>query len=656
MTTANTIPTTFLAYPVINSRQWTTGLAPNGSGGWNFIVQSYNYPSDEPVEWVVVDLENDTYTVDAGPNRAAANTNFQIDTALQANGQARASDGRIFFPQISPDETSLYVAYYDPADEHVHQITFNDTTGSHNSAVFSFVFNQSGSMCYGGTQAPIGYQPTVFSLDPSTLATTVIGNVGVAASVQPRYCYYLAKDEAPGSQYLYAAVGQEVWELVSINVNTGVQTVLYTTTGPAQQFISFDAIAAQGWRVQIIDNGVSTYYWLADGAISAYPGGGSPPGGARDVTPYENPIVNPPDVDYSLGIEYVAWRPYGSSGDYTIDTYEVTYKGPVQIETLSSINDDLIFGNTLQYNGFWQYTISSATLEWLGPGSLSLVSQPALTPVDATNYYFSGYANGVLYHYDPTAAWNPLDPGGQPELLGYFHNAGGVGSNMKYAYFMVRCSTNGKLYCCGRRERDAIGSAIASYDPATTTFAGSNAAPLDDYEAPRGWLVLEDLARVVFSGKVGGAAFDAQFLLYDYDLNLVDQQTLKAGVTDSGLIFDTAVPGVIVGVAPAAGAVYKFDLNTGTLLEWEPQAGTIGSQTATQDDDGNVWFTLGYSLMKIEPASFTITEIGTFDIVLDTAVALLKWIGGRLYLANNTQLRLVGLHQMNRVNLGAISV
>jgi hypothetical protein len=36
--------------PVVTSRSWTTGLAPNPRGGWNFITESYPYQDPRPPE------------------------------------------------------------------------------------------------------------------------------------------------------------------------------------------------------------------------------------------------------------------------------------------------------------------------------------------------------------------------------------------------------------------------------------------------------------------------------------------------------------------------------------------------------------------------------------------------------------------------------
>src|SRR5262249_9507001 len=64
--------------PVRAARAWTTALAPNPRGGWNFITQIYEHGSGSPTEWIVLDLASGKQTVTEGPAGAYANTNYQI--------------------------------------------------------------------------------------------------------------------------------------------------------------------------------------------------------------------------------------------------------------------------------------------------------------------------------------------------------------------------------------------------------------------------------------------------------------------------------------------------------------------------------------------------------------------------------------------------
>ncbi len=57
--------------PVTSSREWTTALAPNNRGGWNFITQGQTNDGKKGddgvdplhVDWFVVDLNLETCTV-----------------------------------------------------------------------------------------------------------------------------------------------------------------------------------------------------------------------------------------------------------------------------------------------------------------------------------------------------------------------------------------------------------------------------------------------------------------------------------------------------------------------------------------------------------------------------------------------------------------
>jgi hypothetical protein len=61
--------------PVRAARAWTTALAPNARGGWNFITQTYEYESGAPTEFVVLDLASGKQTTSLGPPAIHANSN-----------------------------------------------------------------------------------------------------------------------------------------------------------------------------------------------------------------------------------------------------------------------------------------------------------------------------------------------------------------------------------------------------------------------------------------------------------------------------------------------------------------------------------------------------------------------------------------------------
>ncbi len=630
-----------LGSPVISSRQWTTALAP-GSSGWDFICQSYQSGEAVPSEWIVINLNTGVVAITLGPNEIYSNSNFQIDsenTLVTDNNQLRASGGRIFFPQrygrVGVDVTDQHyvnVAYFDPATRVVAQIpSVLAPGGTRHALAFSATFNVAGSLIYFGSQAVVGDLPFIFTVNPSTLATNVIGAVGAAASVNVKYAYYLAKDEGPGAALLYVAVGQDPWELISINVSTGVQTTLYTTAGPGVQGISFTNQVGLGWRVTIYDNGVATNYWVADGAITAYPGGGAPTGGARTVTPYVNALVSPPEIDWSNGIGQVQWRANGSSGPYTQIDYDVVYEAPVPIESLIALSDGTTLGNAEQYNGVFRGSSATGLLTWYGAWPLGL-SQPVMLEVSPTVVYMAGYPNGALFRYNPTASWNPegAPAPANPLSLGSFHATSGV----KYSYFL-EVGANGRLYQSGRRERDSSGSGIGYYDPVGLTFAGTTAAPLDNY-IPRGMVVMDGISRVVFSGETLDAS-DAKLCVYSLDLTLLNQYTVQAGIRNTGLLFETLEPNIIVGLTnDSPYYLYRFNVSTGTLLSITTLGAAITGSTQ-RAFDLSIWVMVGNNLKRIDTNTMEVTTVR--DLTAVVPVGYLAWTGNSLYLGTTGALQ-----------------
>lgn len=631
-------PTILAATPVVSARQWSTGLSPRNGGGWKFITQSFNYDNDVPTEWVLIDIEGGTVAITEGPNRIASNTNFQVasaNTLITTTNQIRAQNGRIFFPEFATPgpgfDDAVNMAYYDPDDEAIHQMAeIVDPSGARQSIVYQAVFGTDSSLLYCGTQAQIGATPLIFTVDTETLAVEIIGNVGTSSG-QPKYAYYIAKDAGPGADFLYVAVGQDTWELISIDLTTNTPTTLYTTTGPGFQFIEFE-VRAEGFTANIIDNGVSTRYWLADGALSAWPGGGAPPGGARTVTPYTNPLVAPPEVDWSRGIEHFLWRPNGSTGEFTEITYEVTYKGPIQLEALTTLPTGALLGNAVQYNGFWIYDPNAASATWFGAWPLG-VSSVALCSVTDTLTYIAGYPSGALFGYDPMQTWAPDGGSGNPYPLGNY------GTDVRYPYFLSY-QANERLYAAGRRERDADGSGVGFYDVAGGTFT-TETNNLDEY-IPRGLYVSQALNRVVFSGELlpGAVAPEAELVVYDLDLVELDRFVVQAGLQNTGILFPTSDPEVVVGLTNDAPVLlYRFNIMTGTLLDTRNLGAVVVGGSAVRPADGTIWVDLSQDLVMIDPETLDTTTI--VDLELSTQV--FSWLGSDLYMLVDTELRYLDL-------------
>lgn len=606
-----TLPVTLIGTPIVTARQWTTGLAPRGGGGWSFVCQSWLHGEDVPTEWVIVNLESATYQIVEGPNKIYANSNNQIaseNTGYTTTNQIRASNGRIFFLESSDSNVTggigdrLNIAYYDPSDELVHQLPeLEDSTGNRHAITYSNVFNVDGSVLYCGTQAAISYFPIVYTVDPDTLAQSIIGEVGQAASANPKYAYYLARDV--GNDLLYVAVGQDPWEVVAIDVTDGSQTVLATTT-TGTQAIAFDAMA-NGWRCTVIDDGVLTLYWMADGALEAYPGSGAPSGGARTVTPYSNPLTDPPTIDWSQGVERVLYRPNGETGVFTLVEYEVSNKASATLESMTPLMDGTVLGNAEQYLGF--YRMLSGELEWYGEWPQGL-SSPIVLQVNSSLVYMAGYPNGALYAYDPSAAWSPSSD--NPASIGEFHTSSGV----KYTYYLQLVGD--RLYQAGRRERDSSGSGIGYYDTAAETFTGETAAPLDNL-IPRGFIVCEEAERVVFSGEILSGGDDAELVVYDLDLNQLDTYLVGEGIQNTGELYATSDPSVIVGVTnDSPYYIYRFNVLTGAVTDLDTLGAAVGAG-AYRASDRSLWVMLGTTLSRIDLDTLDVRSVQTIaDVTL----------------------------------------
>jgi len=629
-------PTILAAVPVISSRQWSTGLSPRTSGGWKFITQSFNYDNDVPTEWVLIDIEDGTVQLTEGPNRIASNTNFQVasaNTLITTTNQLRAANGRIFFPEFATPgigfDDNVNVAYYDPADEAIHQLPeINDPSGARQAIVYQMVFDRPGTTLYGGTQSQISFTPMIFSLDPATLVTSYICNVGTGSG-QPKYAYYIGKDEGPGVDFLYVAVGQDFWELISIDLTTNTPTTLLTTSGPGSQFIELE-VRAEGFTANVIDNGVQTRYWLADGAISPWPGGGAPPGGARVVAPYANPVIAPPEIDWSRGIEHFLWRPNGSTGDWTEITYEVAYKGPIDLESLATQSNGTVLGNATQYNGFFSYQVSDQTSTWFGNWPLGC-SSTTLCVIDNQTVYIAGYPNGATFRYDPTLPWAPDGTAdGNPAALGSF------GTEVRYPYFLIHDADNERLYTAGRQERDSLGASVGYYDIISETFA-FNDTNLDEY-IPRGLVVIEDEGLLVFSGELlpGAVAPQAELVTYDLDLNEQNRWEVLPGLQNTGLLCKTADPQIVFGLTTDAPlTAYLFNVVTGVLIDSQViGAGAIGGY-AVRPADGSLWVEISQDLVR-----FDVNTLERRTIVdLEISTQYFAWLGSDIYMVSGSELR-----------------
>lgn len=309
-----------IGVPVTSSRQMTTGLSPGPGGtGWRFIAQAYVLVP----EWFVVKLGAGTFTRRDGTIGIYANTNFQIasaNTPILVGNQLLAANGRIAFI-----ERGLNLAYYDPDDEDVYdatELTPPTTTGTEtplgvavpHEALFSAAYAPDGVTLYAGSQSQPGVRPLIASWDSVTATFAVVGKVGTETSGFPRYAYYLAFNPSSGAAgEVVVADGEHGWGVGSLDVATGVYTGIeiapgrYLTQGPGSERITVFGLP-NGIKIEVVDDGVLTPYWVDAGALYPYPGSGAPPSGAVNCSPYIGVLVDPPEIDWSRGIGQVLWR------------------------------------------------------------------------------------------------------------------------------------------------------------------------------------------------------------------------------------------------------------------------------------------------------------------------------------------------------------
>ena len=599
-----------LGSPVRSSRTWTTALVPNARSGWNFITQSWELHSHDPVEFVVVDLEAGTSSVTDAPQKRYANSNYQF------SNQLRALNGRVFFPL-----SDTGVDYYDPTDETVKHLPPVITPPGPDKALYYATFGPDG-MLYGGTQS--NALPTIVQIDPNKLTTRVLGHVG-----RDRKTYSYAYQIAIDPPWIYATVGQMPWELAALNIKTGESKILATRT--ERPWMSLET-RPEGVRAQLITGVhtpqvVSDYVWCVDGkAIPVVPGG-KLPFKARNFAAAAA-LSGAPELDVAqidpAGVGRVRWRSPGSK-DWKVVEYKVKHTTPIAIEALTPLSDGTVLGVTKQYHGFFKTAGSSST--FLGGPS---PSQSVFASLDGT-LYTTGYPNSVLYAYDPKQPWTGTTPekasapDANPRLLGNFTQAGA-----KYAYFLA--PSQNRLYFAGRLERDGVGSGVGYYEPATKRFGGHHDNLLG--VTPAGLAVLPELQRVVLSEQLAPGSTNAELIVYDNELVETERLVVKPGLADTGLIYSTPVNETIVGVLP--DAVYRYDIAAKRLLDWRALPGKT-AVVAPRSVDQSLWVVVGTSLVRIDPVTLELVTFGQPGD-MPAGLDLLVWQGDDLYASSGADL------------------
>jgi hypothetical protein len=645
---APTLKTEVVSTPVSAARSWSTALAPNARGGYNFITQLMQVGSGKPAEYVVLDLTTGKSTVSEGRIGGYTNSNYQYTQ------QVRAKNGRIFFA-----ESGSFVTYYDPRDEKIHEVGQVADPKIH-TFIYRWEFGPDGKL-YGGTQSNGKNPPVIVQIDPDTLEHRIVGKVGEERNA-PNYAYYFTVDPTPSEGapqgYIYVAVGQSPWELVALNTATGQQQVLWKAFDSwIGGFNNFPEGTRSG-----LTTGMGTpekkteFIWLADGKMFPY----NLADRTKDIqfTPRQLEVVKSeplpegaPELDLSQlsadsnGIGRVFWREAGSKDDkaWKEVSFKIHYPIPVSIESLIGLPDQTLLGNAKQYQGFFRYSPKAKKTDFYGAHGPS--GGPRV--VVGNKVYITGYPNGVTYVYDFEKPWTANRRKEElaakhalsevelktlnPRKLGNFADAGA-----HFAYFLIP-SKNGKLYYGGRRERNGIGGGVGWYDPETNSFGGhfENLSTL----TPRGMVVLDDIQRVVYSGEFKADPKlpdmkEAQLVVYDMELKELERFTVKPGMKNTGLLLNGAQPGEFIGISEDEGVLYRYDLKAKKVLDWKPlPAGGIGNNSFVRRADGMWWGVMGGQLVRLDPATLEIKSFGKFD----NAPSLLAWAGDELFGTRGTE-------------------
>lgn len=644
--------------PVVSLRQLCPSLSPNAAGtGWNYIVAGFT-DVPNPIEWIV--LKNLTTTpVEATfgtTPHGYPNQNFSIVSL----NQLRAQNGRIFFPLFGNA-----FAVYRPDTEDILEfgpfIESPPIDPNASTIPFSGSFDTSG-MLYFATQESHDRPSCLVSVNPTTLAITVIGYFGTGSTNYTSYGYYIAPDTGTTTKGVWAVYGQTTWQLWFVTL-AGVATMHYEV--PSTGHIAFQNIPNKGWVAQIhTDLGqpddVFTQWWcLADptnpnGQLYAYSVGVDPPAGlARNVTPLENPLVNPPDLDTSGGLGVVGWRPNGSSNPYTYVDYNVQYAAPVPIEMMVTAPDGIMIG-VEQYQGFVRYDGTTHVGEWFGAQSGATIAQPlALYVPSQERIFLVGYPDGTFLDYDPESPWETFPSQVNPALGPFYGPSGNQKAGIKYAgqpatpsgfgalgslVWDAAAGSSGRLYCAGTRDRTGTGAGIGYWDKSINDTAGTFAAPLTTVQ-PQG-LVLAGPGRIAMSTNTLSGTPTAPLYVFDESLTIVATQFPVAGIADLGPIFPTSTPYIICGAYIDGGnnlALYRWNVQTGTLVQTTTTSfsGVIDCSTL-RIADGSVWIAVGNSVVHVNPDTLSAT-LGQ-DITSIAPISTMAFFQSDLYMSSSAEL------------------
>lgn len=593
---------------VDSARAYDGCIAPRAGGGFNWIKPFYTAPTLVPCEFIINKLEANTFVSCMESGWVAGKAGRYTSINFGPKHQLRAASGRIFMPAAS-----CKTYYYDPVTELVVDMgRIQEPAGGNvpDSSMYSMVFNETGTLLCGGSVAASNtdHRPMVCKIDPVTLQKTFLCRVGSTTRTLNGYAYYLWIV----GNWLYVLVGEEVWDIVAVNLTSGIATTLATETVNAWGYM--DQVGTKGLTVRLVKNNrmaneSTRKWWLIDGALVQYTSDADPVP-VHDATPYSNPVPNMPQIDESLLPQHIVkWRPFGSTGAWTSNHFAITYSAPIPVDSLTRLPDGSVHFDVEQYLEVGRI---SADLVIDNFGAYNQVTEGSARCLYNGMLYWSGYANGPLLVYDPNQPWNPPT---NPKHLGYFAPSGTL-SRVKRANALAAGVFPPRIYMGGLCDRTASGAGVGYYDIATKKFFG-HWTGLNFYVGHIGLAVLPGPQRVVFGGLIGDdpnlpgqTPTEAQLIIHDVNMAEIERQTPIPCLLDTGKLFTTGEPNVVVGLSKGGQLAYRWDIVTKALLGTVDLALFGGVGESTQAPDGSIVAVLGSSLVSIDPLTLSYTVWG----------------------------------------------
>lgn len=630
-----------LCAPVVTSRLFGSGLAPNNRGGWSFIGQYMNYSSTWDLEketiplpngehylafkdlkirpeseWVIVDLTSGASKIVRWPG-------------FNAGPSVLAENGRLFF---GVDYAQLY--YYEPGEDTVKPLGRVCDDRNELRGFYKLILGPDG-MIYGSAQTSAGVT-VLLQVNPDTLAYKLFRNVGLKGRREGlTYGYYLAVDPP----WAYVAVGQGNWELFAVNLETGETKCLAdvqgdgcrVTVGKSPEFCS----------AEIIAQGKKETGFLIDGNLVKREAGKKPDALPMNRKTYPHvawkntkamDISKPPELNAEItglidqnGKSVVAWRAAGEGGEWKTVPYAIQTAEPVRIESLLALPDGSIFGNAYSYNGFFRYYPKTRKLDYFGKFG---PSRPRLAIVDG-KVYFNGYPNTTMYVYDPAKPWTAAIKSAGRGTNDNPRQLGTMGQGCTEAHYCrdLLNGGNGRLYMMGLRERWSTGTGLGFYEPGSSTFFGLGKAHKQVH--PVDLLAIPALDRILFAGKPD-AGGDARLFVYDRDLNEVDRLEIRPGLADGGALFDSDIAtqffGCVAGPETNRFTLYRYDLPAKKIVRQIDVPAEIDMLVQRQADQ-SWWALSGDTLYRFDPATLALKPAGR----LEGGAGHPVWIGKDLY-------------------------